>query len=91
MSGSPVDRARAHLAQRLIAFFAMIAVGGLLYSLFNGVFENSLSYGQNMTDNATATSKMVTIGQIWDGLPYFILFLAGVMLLAAAVYESNRV
>jgi hypothetical protein len=33
---------------------------------------------------------MVTIGQIWDGLPYFILFLAGVMLLAAAVYESNR-
>jgi uncharacterized membrane protein YjgN (DUF898 family) len=85
-----VDRARAHLAQRLLAFFAMIAIGGLLYSLFNGVLENSLAYGQNMTDNTTATNKMVTIGQIWDGLPYFILFLAGVMLLAAAVYESNR-
>ena len=85
-----LDRARAHLAQRLIAFFAMIAIGGLLYSLFNGVLENSLAYGQNMTSNTTATTKMNVIGQIWDGLPYFILFLAGVMLLAAAVYESNR-
>lgn len=82
-------RARAYLAQRLIGFFAMIAIGGMLYSLFNSPFENSMSYGQNMTNNTVANDKIMTIGQIWDGLPYFLLFLAGLMILAAAVYESN--
>jgi len=80
---------RAHLAGRTIGFFAMLTVGGLLYALFNGPVETALGYGQNMSSRSVASQNITLFGQIWDGLLFAVVLTAGLMIVAAAVYESQ--
>lgn len=80
---------RAHLAGRIVGFFATLVVGGLLYALFNQPVETALSYGQSMSSRSVTSQNITLFGQIWDGLLFAVLLTAGLMIIAAAVYESQ--
>ena len=84
-----MNEIRAHLAGRIVGFFAMLTVGGLLYALFNQPVEMALSYGQDMSSRSVTSQNITLFGQIWDGLLFAVLITAGLMIIAAAVYESQ--
>jgi hypothetical protein len=77
------------LAVGIVAFVALISIV-LLWVLLNGGMEIVFDTADSQTTDATAESEIATAEKIWGLLPFYLLFLGVMMLVARAVLESRR-
>lgn len=84
-----MSRERAALARSVIVFFAGIAVAGLLIGALNGPFESLVSASAGLTQSSQAAQGRQWIVSFWDAMPFIVVFLAFLQLLAAAAAERR--
>lgn len=77
------------LANGLIAFFAIIAISGLLYLLLNSAMIELFDMTQSQAQTSQGKEQIDLAKQIWDRLLYLVLLLSLMYLLARAVLESK--
>lgn len=77
------------LGMGIIGFFAILIVAALLFTLFNPAASEVFSMVSSQTNNAEAQAAIDRREQIWSLMLYFCVFLAGLFLLARAVFESR--
>lgn len=77
------------LAIGIVAFVSVIMVV-LLWVLLNSGMDIMFSTADSQASNPTATDEIALAKQVWGLLPFYLLFLAVIMLIARAVLESRR-
>lgn len=80
---------RAGLARSVFVFFAGLAAAGLLIGVLNGPFETMVQTSADMTQTSQAAQGRQWIVAFWDALPFIVVFLAFMQLLAAAAFERR--
>jgi hypothetical protein len=73
----------------IVLFFAMITIGALLFVLMNPVVTNLESMMLEQTDAQTAENAIAERATIFGGILWFVLFAAGLFILARAAAESR--
>lgn len=84
-----MGRERAALARSVIIFFAGLAAAGLLIAVLNDPFNTFATTSADLTQTSQAAQGRQWIAMFWDGLPFIVVFLAFVQLLAAAAVERR--
>lgn len=87
MIRSDDDRA---LASGIIGFIAIIVIAALLFTLMNPAAGGMFDTTSDTTDDATAQDVIDEREQIWKLILFYPLLLAGVFVIARAVFESRR-
>lgn len=80
------NRAQAH---GLVVFFAMLVTGALLFTIFQPGVENVLNSMLAQTDNQAAKDVINTRLTIWGYILFYVLFVAGLTLIARSVLQSR--
>lgn len=83
------DRYRATLANNIVFFVGALLVAGLLYSVLNTPAIELLDIGAEYTTGEDAAQGRAWMRQAWDALPFFVLLLGIVQLIAAAALEAR--
>lgn len=83
------DRYRASLANNIVFFVGALLVAGLLYSVLNTPALELLSIGGEYTSGSDAAQGQAWMKQGWEALPFFVLLLGIVQLIAAAALEAR--
>lgn len=82
------DRA---LSTGLLEFFAILIVGGVLFIALNlGVIDVHTIMTTQTTDADAQSFIDLLVNSIWGLILFFIVFLAGIFLIARATFESGR-
>lgn len=77
------------LAIGLLGFFAILIVAALLYVLMDPAIQQIISMSTAQSDTTQAQEVIDERARIWDGILIFVVFLAGVKLIARSVFESR--
>lgn len=72
-----------------VLFFAALAIGALLFVMFNPVMTSVNDQVSDQTDDPDAQATIDERQQIWDALLYWVVFVAGVFVIARAVFEGR--
>lgn len=73
----------------IIGFIAILVVAALLYTMMEPAAE-IFSMSLSQTSNQQATDAINLREQIFTNMLFYVLFLAGVFIIARAVFESRR-
>lgn len=84
-----MGRERAALARSIIIFFVGLAAAGLLIAVLNDPFQTMTATSADMTTSSEAAQGRQWITAFWDGLPFIVVFLSFLQLLAAAAAERR--
>lgn len=84
-----MTRHRAALANNIIFFVGTLLVAGLLYSVLNGPAIEFLDAGAAYTSGEDAAQGQAWMREAWNALPFFILLLGLIQLVAAAAVEAK--
>ena len=82
------DDTRAQ-ASGFIVFFLILGISAVLWGLLNQPATMIFDVAGNQTDSAQAQAVIDERQAIWSNFLYFIVLLAGVVLLARAVFQSQ--
>jgi len=77
------------LANGIIGFVVMIIVVALLYTLMAPAIAGVSDTASSQTSDADAQSEITEAQQIWTYIPVFGLFLASLLVIARATFESG--
>lgn len=80
------ERAQAH---GIIVFFAMIITGALLFTIFQPAIDQFLASMLSQTDNQVATDVINERQRIWGLILFYVVFVAGLALIARSVLQSR--
>lgn len=83
------QRSNARLAVGIIVFFAMIAIGALLWAILNAALTPVLDFGTGYSTSATADQYLGILTSVWGYALFFVLFIAGFALVGRAVVEGR--
>lgn len=72
-----------------VLFFAALAIGALLFVMFNPVMTNVDQMVSDQTSSQDAQDTIDERRNIWDVLLYWVVFVSGVFIIARAVFESR--
>jgi len=81
------DRA---LASALIGFITIIVISALIFIMLQDPMNGVFASGSSQATSQQAQDAISLREQIWDGILWYVLLLAGVFLLARSVVESRR-
>lgn len=81
------DRA---LASGTIIFAAMLVAAALIFIAFNQPATDIISSAGNYTSDSAAQDHIDLMEQVWNGVLIFIVFVAGLFVIARAVVEGRR-
>lgn len=82
-------RYRAALANNIIFFVGALLVAALMYSVLNDPALQLLDAGAQYTTGEDAAQGQAWMREGWNALPFFILLLGLVQLVAAAAVEAK--
>lgn len=83
------DDARA-LGIGILVFAAILIVSALLWIVIDPALSQAEQISSNTTDDQNASKAIEERKTIWDNILIYALFIAGVFILARAVFESKR-
>lgn len=78
------------LASGLIGFISILVIVALLFIFLQEPMESVFAMGSEQAGSQQATDAIALREQIWNGVLYYGMFLAGVFLISRAVFESRR-
>jgi len=77
------------LAVGYILFFAALVIVGLLVTMFSPMIDGVNEQVSDQTSDQDAQDTIDQRQKIWDRLPFYGVFIAGIFLIARAVFESR--
>jgi len=77
------------LAVPLIAFVAMLAVGALLFILFDAALAEMFAATTSQADTAHGTDQINQAEVIWNNILYFVAFVSVLFIITRAIVESR--
>ena len=80
---------RAALAANVLLFFAGLAAAGLLIGVLDGPFQTLVGASESVGSTSYSTRGRGYVTQFWNALPFVIVGLAFLQLLAAAAAERR--
>jgi len=80
---------RRAIATALIVFIGILTLSAIFYAFLNPVLDGSKAAMDNQTTSQQSQDVLDARFDVWEYLLFYSLFLAGIALLARAVFESR--
>lgn len=85
------ERRDRGLAIGFVAFFAILVISAVLYTLFDPAIGQLVTSASDQASHSTAQDQIDLAEQIWGLVLFFAVFLAFLFVIARAVFEQRRV
>lgn len=90
MAGRPFAADDRGLGLAIVGFIAALVIAALLFTLLDPAADQLFDMASSQTSATEAQDAIDRREQIWNGLLFFFIVLAGLFLIARSIVESRR-